>query len=248
MLGIGSDRDLPTVLLIDDDLISREVIATVLTMSGYTLHTAHDGVESLRMLDTGICVPQVILVDVQMPGLNGVELIKELRTRSGAVIYAISGSKPPAQLESAVDGFLQKPFGPEALRSLLGRHILKPDEDDGAAKEPVVSAEILAQFREMMSEPVVRQVYAAVTEDLRKRSVLLETAIAHGNAEEVRRIGHAIKGGCGMAGAREAARLGAMLESESDQLNNSKAVLRDLQAATENLERMLEVEFPAKAM
>ncbi len=248
MLGIGSDRDLPTVLLIDDDLISREVIATVLTMSGYTLHTAQDGVESLRMLDTRICVPQVILVDVQMPGLNGVELIKELRTRSGAVIYAISGSRPPEDLQSAVDGFLQKPFGPEALRSLLGRHILKADGDDATAKEPVVSAEILAQFREMMAEPVVRQVYAAVAEDLRKRSILLETAIAHGNAEEVRRIGHAIKGGCGMAGARQAARLGAMLESESDQLNNSKAVLRDLQAATENLERMLEVEFPAKAM
>jgi CheY-like chemotaxis protein/HPt (histidine-containing phosphotransfer) domain-containing protein len=245
MLGIGSDRNFPTVLLIDDDLISREVIATVLTLGGYTLHTAVDGTESLEMLDKGICAPEVILVDVQMPGLNGVALIKELRTRSAASIYAISGTAPPDDLKSAADGFLLKPFGPEALQSLLGKHTRKPDGTDAAPIEPVVSAVTLAQFREMMPEPVVRQVYAAVADDLKKRSILLEAAIAQGNAEEVRRIGHAIKGGCGMAGAREAARLGAMLESESDQLNNSKAVLRDLRTATQNLERMLEVEFPA---
>lgn len=245
MLGIGSDRNLPTVLLIDDDVVSREVIATVLTLSGYMLHTAADGAESIRMLDMGTCVPEVILVDVQMEGLNGVKLIEELRTRSKASIYAISGSTPPDDLKSATDGFLLKPFGPDALQSLLAKHARITEDAGTAAQEPVVSAETLAQFRQMMPEPVVRQVYTAVAEDLRKRSVLLETAIAQGNAAEVRRIGHAIKGGCGMAGAREAARLGAMLESESDQLNNSTVVLRELQAATQNLERMLEVEFPA---
>ena len=47
-----------------------------------------------------------------------------------------------------------------------------------------------------------------------------------------------------MAGVQQAARLGALLESESDQLNNSAVVPRDLQATAENLERMLDVEFP----
>jgi hypothetical protein len=51
-----------------------------------------------------------------------------------------------------------------------------------------------------------------------------------------------------MAGVKEAARLGALLESESDQLDNSAIVLKDLYAATRNLERMLELEFPAQAM
>ena len=50
MLDFGAKQDLPTVLLIDDDLISREVMATVLTMSGYTVHTAADGAESLKLL------------------------------------------------------------------------------------------------------------------------------------------------------------------------------------------------------
>jgi CheY-like chemotaxis protein len=88
MLGTAADRMLPTVLLIDDDLVSREVIATVLTMSGYTVHTAENGPESLAMLDNATCAPEVILMDTQMPGLSGSAVIKELRARSKAFLYS----------------------------------------------------------------------------------------------------------------------------------------------------------------
>jgi CheY-like chemotaxis protein/HPt (histidine-containing phosphotransfer) domain-containing protein len=244
MLGIGADRNFPTVLLIDDDLISREVIATILTLNGYTLHTAADGAASVEMLDGGTCVPQVILVDVQMQGLNGVELIRELRTRSEAGIYAISGSGPPKEVLAAVDGFLQKPFSPEELQRLLEQHKPKAEASELSSDEPVVSPKILSQFRQMMPEATVREVYAAVVSDLKKRNDALGVAIARHDVVEVRRIGHTIKGGCGMAGARQAARLGELLEAESDELSNSTAIRHELKAAQENLERMLEVEFP----
>jgi CheY-like chemotaxis protein/HPt (histidine-containing phosphotransfer) domain-containing protein len=244
MLGIGGDRSYPTVLLIDDDMISREVIATILTLNGYTLHTAEDGAGSVKILEDGKCLPQVILVDVQMQGLNGVELVRELRARSEAAIYAISGSNLPKELESVVDGFLQKPFSPESLQKLLDEHNLKPAPSELSANEPVVSAKILSQFRQMMPEATVREVYVAVVTDLKKRMIALDVAIAKKDVTEVRRIGHTIKGGCGMAGARQAARLGALLEAESDELNNSAAIRVELTLAQENLERMLEVEFP----
>jgi CheY-like chemotaxis protein/HPt (histidine-containing phosphotransfer) domain-containing protein len=245
MLGIGGDRNYPTVLLIDDDMISREVIATILTMNGYTLHTAADGAAALETMDLGVCVPQVILVDVQMPGLNGVELIGELRERSKAGIYAISGSEPPADVRAAVDGFLMKPFGPDALQRLLDEHNLKLPEFAAIEDEPVVSSKILGQFRQMMPEPTVHEIYAAVVADLKKRGIALEVAIGKRDAAEVRRIGHSIKGGCGMAGAKQAAKLGALLEAESDELNNSEKIRIELKAAQENLERMLKVEFSA---
>ncbi|HEY6491273.1 MAG: response regulator [Terracidiphilus sp.] len=244
MLGIGADRNFPTVLLIDDDLISREVIATILTLNGYTLHTAGDGISALAMLDKGECAPQVILVDVQMPGLNGVNLISELRAHSQASIYAISGSNPPDEVRAAVEGFLQKPFTPEALEHLLDAHKPKPERSDFSADEPVVSPKILSQFRQMMPEATVREVYVAVVSDLKKRNDALGAAIARRDVTEVRRIGHTIKGGCGMAGARQAARLGELLEAESDELNNSAAIQLELKVAQENLERMLKVEFP----
>ncbi|HUB29640.1 MAG TPA: response regulator [Terracidiphilus sp.] len=245
MLGIGSDRDYPTVLLIDDDLISREVIATILTLNGYTLHTAADGTAALEMLDGEKCRPQVILVDIQMKGLNGVELIQELRNRAEAGIYAISGSAPPKEVLAAVDGFLQKPFSPEALQKLLDEHKSTVDVPEITSDEPVVSPKILSQFRQMMPEATVREVYVAVVTDLKKRSEALGAAIARHDVTEVRRIGHSIKGGCGMAGARQAARLGELLEAEGDELNNSTAIHLELKTARENLERMLEVEFPS---
>jgi len=244
MLGIGADRNFPTVLLIDDDLISREVIATILTLNGYTLHTAQDGAAAIAMLDEEKCTPQVILVDVLMPGLNGAKLIKALRARSQASIYSISGSSLPVELETVVDGFLLKPFSPEALQRLLEERKTPAPPSEPTIEEPVVSPKILSQFRQMMPEPTVREVYVAVISDLKKRGSALEDAIAKRDALEVRRIGHTIKGGCGMAGARQAARLGALLEAESDELNNSASIRHELKLAQENLERMLEVEFP----
>lgn len=244
MLGMGAERNLPTVLLIDDDLISREVVATLLTMNGYTLHTAQDGADALTMLRNGICEPEVILVDIQTAGLNGLELVRELRALSGAALYAICSGEPPETIAGSVDGVLQKPFVTGDLEKMLDKMTRRqPPPALRIAREPVIQEEILAQFRQVMPEPTVREVYTAVATDLRKRIPALELAIAAGNALEVRRIGHSIKGGCGMAGVRQASRLGAFFEEESDELNNSPALLEELRAALERLERMLEVAF-----
>ena len=78
---------------------------------------------------------------------------------------------------------------------------------------PVVKAETLAQLRSLMSEAAVRQIYAAIVADLSKRTAAIETAMAARDAREIRRIGHAIKGGCSMAGATQAAALGALIEN-----------------------------------
>jgi CheY-like chemotaxis protein len=243
MLGIGEQHELPTVLLIDDDLVSREVIATLLTLAGYTVHTACGGKESLQMLETDTFTPEIILMDAQMAGLNGMRLIKALRKRSQASIYAISGSDVPARMKAATDGFLMKPFNPEALGALQKQRSPHPAVEESDL--PVISPETLGQFRQLMPEPAVREIYVAIAADLKKRENALEAAIATGDAAEVRRIGHAIKGGCSMAGVAQAARIGARLENESNQLDNSAALLRDLRSATHDLESMLDKEFSA---
>jgi CheY-like chemotaxis protein len=250
MLDISSKRELPVVLLIDDDMVSREVAATVLIMGGYTVHTAENGEASLRLLASGECEPEVILMDTQMPGLSGAELIAELRARSKASLYAISGSKPAAEMIKAADGFLLKPFDSKSLTRLIeGR---KPQEAPAHLDpdKPVVSAETLAQLREIMPEKAVRQIYAAVIADLTVRIEALGVAIAKGNTAEVGRIGHAIKGGCGMVGATQVASLGAQLEMiplqpEGNRLDNSAQLLRDLRVAARDLQGMLEAELPA---
>ncbi len=246
MLGVCAKLELPTVLLIDDDMVSREVMATVLTLSGYTVHTADGGAAALEMLEAGQCTPFVILMDAQMPNLSGLQLIEQLRARSQASIYAISGSLATDDVIAAADGFLLKPFRPDDLQTLLEKHTPATTPPTPEPNLPIVSAVTLAQFRELMPEVMVREIYAAVSADLRKRIAALEAAIASCDSAEVRRIGHAIKGGCSMAGALQAAWLGAQLESGSDKLGDCAAVLRDLQAAAQDLKSILKAEFPTQ--
>ncbi|MGO9337686.1 MAG: response regulator [Terracidiphilus sp.] len=252
MLDFITQHDLPTVLLIDDDMVSREVMATLLTMSGYPVHTATDGTQALTLLAAKSCVPGIILMDIQMPGLSGIELIEQLRANSKARLYVISASSTSEEIVAAADGFLLKPFPPEALTRLIGEHEAqsRPPVVPGLdPAETVVNRETLTQLREMMPDKAVRQIFEAIIADVGKRSALLEAAIAKADWAETRRIGHAVKGGGSMAGAVQVARLGELIESGGlepagvNQSDNSNAILADLRAAALNLQRMLDAEL-----
>jgi CheY-like chemotaxis protein len=253
MLDLGVRQDQLTVLLVDDDHVSREVTATVLTMNGFNVHTADNGTSALASLAQGQVAPDVILMDAQMPGLNGAALIRELRGRTRARIIAISGSAAPHDIAAAADGSLLKPLEVAALRHLLeGRSALQESMDSASAdaEAPVVSVTTLAKLRQLMPESSVREIYRAIITDLTRRSKLLEVAMAKGDVLEIRRIGHAVKGGCAMAGAMQASRVGAQLEacsfdSTGNQSDNRTQLLKDLRSAAEGLERILDGELPA---
>jgi CheY-like chemotaxis protein len=254
MFGLSVRRDQVAVLLIDDDLVSREVTATLLTLSGYAVHTAETGAAALEILATENPAPDIILMDAQMPGLSGTALINQMREQSKARILAISGSALPPEVIEATDGFLFKPFDVEAMRKVLDGGVgqqaataavsmLEPDA-------PVIDVAVLAQLRALMPEPAVRQIYRAMISDLDQRATALQAALARGDSTEVSRIGHAIKGGCAMAGALQAARLGAVIEkgvrtASGNQLDNSAMLIGDLRAAARALESMLDPELPA---
>lgn len=253
MLDLGVRQDQLAVLLIDDDLVSREVTATVLTMNGYTVHTADTGAASLQMLKAGVVAPDLILMDAQMPGLSGTALITELRSRSRARIFVLSGSDPPNEIRTAADGFLLKPLEVDVLRDLITHHQSRPSAQAAfvtGPDAPAISLVTLMQLRQLMPESGVREIYQAIVADLTRRADELAGAIAKGDHAEVRRIGHAIKGGCAMAGALQAARLGALLEAGRDdsvgnQSDNSTSLLNDLRSATQALQRMLDAGLPA---
>lgn len=243
MFDAAPRREPPAVLLIDDDMVSREVTATLLTMNGCPVHAAENGHAALALLAAGTCRPGIILMDAQMPGLSGAELIHELRTACrGARVCIISASEPASDLSAAADSLLLKPFDSETLRKLLDGHVRPPrlNPDD-----PVVKAEVLAQFRQLMPESKVREIYSAAVADLFRRIEALSSAIARSDLDEIHRIGHAIKGGCGMAGAMQAARLGELLENctgveQDNHLDNSRVLLADLRAAAKALQDMLD--------
>ena len=67
------------ILVVDDDDVSREVLALLLQRMGYAVETAESGDAALLHLQTTNLLPQLVLTDLQMPGTTGSELALQLR-------------------------------------------------------------------------------------------------------------------------------------------------------------------------
>ncbi|HEX8810871.1 MAG TPA: response regulator, partial [Terracidiphilus sp.] len=144
-----------SLLIVDDDEVSREVLATILTIAGYTVRTARDGSEAVEMLDHAESAPRAILVDLRMPGLSGTELIAQMRSRlrpgygsaHRTVILAMSASDPHDGRVDGADGFLRKPFDARELEQMLlsvdgmgtqaAKSMLDSADNDQSVKTPI---------------------------------------------------------------------------------------------------------------
>jgi len=128
------------ILVVDDEAAIREVLIEFLSDHGYAVQGAEDGREALQM--AGIVKPQVILLDIAMPGMNGIETLKRLRKEAPqAAVIMISGHADHDQALQALDlgayDFIQKPLDFRYLeRTLLAKIVtLDPDGDDQTSKE-----------------------------------------------------------------------------------------------------------------
>ena len=242
----------PSVLLVDDDAISREVLSMLLEMHGYPVICAEDGAQALTAIDAAVDAdqPQVILMDTQMPGLSGLELIAALRDKTYARIVAISGSDPGDAIREAADGFLLKPIQPEDLDALLAGDPPQSTTSNAPGINVSASAEldaidplVLGKLKAMMPPAAVREIYAAVAADLGPRLDSLQSAMGAKDAPSVARIAHAVKGGCSMVGLTAATDAAARLES-SNLIEAWPKELSELRGALAALQSILGGEFP----
>jgi DNA-binding response OmpR family regulator len=116
---------LPRILVIDDNEDLREIIRTFCDVAGYPVRVAADG--ELGLAEIEAFRPQVVLVDLLMPGTDGFAVLEALRTghkhvRPGRVIAisALTDRVTVARLKALeVDAVLPKPFSLSELRALL---------------------------------------------------------------------------------------------------------------------------------
>ncbi|WP_427912177.1 ATP-binding response regulator [Ramlibacter sp. MMS24-I3-19] len=117
-----------TVLVVDDSAFNRTIVKARLRELAFRTLEAGHGAEALRLLDDG-AQPDVILMDMQMPGMSGIEATRALRHRpaplNGIPVLALSANDLPswrdAALEAGMNGYLAKPLDPDLLRSELAR-------------------------------------------------------------------------------------------------------------------------------
>jgi CheY-like chemotaxis protein/HPt (histidine-containing phosphotransfer) domain-containing protein len=100
------------ILIIDDDPMSRELLAVLLEGEGYAVTSAESGESALTLLAEENAPHDLVLADMNMPGTTGTDLACELRRAcdESTLLLAISASQPAEEAISQFDGFLLKPF------------------------------------------------------------------------------------------------------------------------------------------
>jgi CheY-like chemotaxis protein len=107
------------ILVVDDDPDNREIVREVLEGAGHEVVTVGSAEEALEQLDRKEF--DVVLSDIDLPGMSGIALAKELATRVQApgVIHMSGRDHRRASQESGAEHFLAKPFSPKRLLAVL---------------------------------------------------------------------------------------------------------------------------------
>lgn len=124
----------PHILVVDDESQITRVLRTTLSAQGYEIRVANDGETALEMVKD--FAPDLVITDLAMPNMNGIELCRNLRRVSQVPILVLSvrgeeRSKVEA-LDSGADDYITKPFSIEELLArirVLQRHRIQPPND-----------------------------------------------------------------------------------------------------------------------
>ncbi|WP_410655387.1 response regulator transcription factor [Amycolatopsis sp. lyj-112] len=105
------------VLVVDDDETVRDVVRRYLEVAGFDVDVAGDGTEGLRLFST--TAPDLVVLDVMMPGLNGLEVCRRLRQVSQVPVVMLTAlgeeENRIAGLQLGADDYVTKPFSPKEL-------------------------------------------------------------------------------------------------------------------------------------
>ncbi len=224
-----AEREGSLLLLAEDHLVNREVLAGQLSVAGFFVDTAEDGARALERFGTASYA--LVFTDLHMPGLDGYELtaaIRELeaaRGRPRTPIVALTADVVREHLErclaAGMDDYLLKPVTIRQLVEKLQRWL--PHVELGQAAQPAAPA---ARQPPGDSKPVDHGVLDRITGgDAGKTRLLLarycqsnvedlaalSEALGQGN-DAVTRVAHRMKGAAAMVGASEVARIAGQLE------------------------------------
>jgi DNA-binding response OmpR family regulator len=141
-----------TVLVVDDEPIVREVVVRYLTREGYETLEAPDGDRARRLLEQR--TPDLVVLDVMLPGVDGLELCRWIRSRSTLPVIMLTARGEEADrivgLELGADDYVTKPFSPRELAARVRTVLRRSSPSAGAGDRLAFGAvELDAQTREV---------------------------------------------------------------------------------------------------
>jgi CheY-like chemotaxis protein len=127
---MNAEKQRAHILIVEDDLDIRESMTEILEDRGYAVSTAADGLQALQQLSGGAEKPDLILLDLMMPNMNGLEFREEqLKSVEHAAIpvaiISADGNIKEKSEKVRADGFLKKPLKIEPLMDMIERLLRK---------------------------------------------------------------------------------------------------------------------------
>ncbi|MEO0388797.1 MAG: response regulator, partial [Pseudomonadota bacterium] len=244
-----SARRRPLALAVDDDPINLRVLENYLRLDGYDAIFARNGAEALQQIADGL-QPDVVLLDVMMPGMSGYEVSREIRARTSAnrlPIVMLTAKDRVEDLQAAFDAgandYLSKPFSREELLARMRTHVELSQTN--VAYERFVPVEFLRILERHsildieLGDSVKREMTVMFT-DMRRFSTLSEKMSPQESFEFIsgyfRRIGPLVTENFGVLNQYLGDGMMAMFPGAPDQAMTS-AVEIQIELASYNAER-----------
>jgi DNA-binding response OmpR family regulator len=146
------NRAMSTVLVVDDEPIVRDVVARYLERDGYRTLQAASGDQARDMLERE--PPSLVVLDVMLPGVSGLELCRWIRARSQVPIVMLTALGEEADrivgLELGADDYLTKPFSPRELAVRVRNLIRRTASPAGGQAQTIA-------FGDVVVDPIARE-------------------------------------------------------------------------------------------
>jgi CheY-like chemotaxis protein/HPt (histidine-containing phosphotransfer) domain-containing protein len=227
--GLFAARTSRRVLVVEDNVINAAVAQTLLEKAGYRVRVASDGEEAVAA-----CAEErfaVILMDAQMPVLDGVEAARRIRANEAAEgrprtpIVALSANAMDGMralyTEAGMDDSVAKPFRAEDLLAAVARWTAADAPPPGAATPPDAGANVGAESRASLEHSLgaegAARLAAAFTRDLRAQMTAAAEAARRGDLAALARIAHSLSGAAGLFGLDALDRAARALEAAAAQ-------------------------------
>lgn len=235
------------ILVVEDNAVNQQVATGLLGRLGHRADVANDGAEGVAMVLQGTY--DLVLMDVQMPGMDGLEATRIIRKWEGpqakVPIVAMTANAMPGDREAflavGMDDYISKPVNRRLLEDILAKWVSRMDEAtaDRWPEEPLYDTQVRDALIQDLGEETYAELLAQLAEELSCQSEVIATALAAGDATTVAKAAHVIKGSAANLGLAALARIAATTEQQA------KSGARDLAATVEKLKTVARVHMGA---
>ncbi len=253
---ISKDRkQMIKILLVEDDFISQKVILSIIQRLGYSADIVSNGRDAVKALEQ--TAYDLVLMDCQMPEMNGYEATEEIRNPDSKVldhrvpVIALTGHAMDGDMEkftnAGMDDFLPKPVKPGELSDRVEKWILKhehpkkkqsPVKTEGTGETVFDLSVLMGNLED--DKDLIRQILYDFYEYIPEKISALKKAYGRGDASSVRRQAHTIKGSSSNVGAVALQKIAHQIENagESGDLTGIDSLLIRLDEQVAELKKV----------